>query len=72
MILSRKHEYSVGNIRCAFAITTGFRFRLKSGSGADSDSKICRQTGFRSEFGVQVFKTGADPESVFCDSAHLW
>ena len=22
MILSRKHEYSVGNIRCAFAITT--------------------------------------------------
>ena len=22
MILSRKHEYSVGNMRCAFAITT--------------------------------------------------
>ena len=22
MILSRKHEYSVGHIRCAFAITT--------------------------------------------------
>ena len=22
MILSRKHEYSVGNIRCAFVITT--------------------------------------------------
>ena len=23
MILSRKHEYSVGNVRCAFAITAG-------------------------------------------------
>ena len=38
---------------------------FKSGSIADSDSKIFRQTG------VQVFGTGADPESVFCDSAYL-
>ena len=66
-----------GNVR--------IRDRHKAGFGAeqirrqaaffgigDPNSKICRETGFRSGFRVQVFGLGADAESDFCDLAHLW
>ena len=38
MILSRKHEYSVRNIRCAFAITT--QLRWPSGKFNSSDGRV--------------------------------